>query len=111
MDDLEQLKRYDREIEEQKKWLDETLGKKTKLQSRIAFDRTPEGDSCKAREGDRVMILREGDYKGKVGVVHERMMGTMHYENQSKSFAVYEVLFSDNTILTFHHTVLKKMND
>lgn len=112
MDDLGRLKKYEREIEQHEKALKTLREKHKKLNSKISFDMHPEGDPCGAYEGDKVMILREGKYKGKVGIVHERTPGATYSDNgKSKSFVTYEVMFPDNTVLTFISHVLKKIDE
>ena len=113
MDDFDELREYERELEE----LDKKRGKLVDdikyLRKKITFDSTVEGDSCGANEGDKVIITKEDDYEGQEVKVLSKDMGSTYFTDRdgnqhSKSFTFYEVLFPDDTVITLHHTALKK---
>lgn len=110
MDDLEQLKLYQKEIDRLEKRTKKLVELEKDLQHKISFDCTVEGDVCGAEKGEEVEILKEGKYKGKIGKVHRKDSGAKNYKDQTKFFTFYEVLFPDNTLLTYHHTVLKRID-
>lgn len=107
--DLKLLQRYETRINVLKSELEKLYKRKKNLQDKISFYSFVEGDVCGAKEGEEVVILQKGGLEGKRGKVHSKDTGAVFYREKSRRFTVYEVIFPDNSVLTFDHTVLKRV--
>ena len=102
-----EIKSHQKEIEKHRDEIRKLEKQRKDIRSKTSFERLIEGDVCNADIGDKVIIL-QGPYEGKTGIVSHKDVGTRFYGGRAKQFTFYEVSFPDGGVLTYHHTDLKK---